>query len=236
MRKTVSIVVFLISTVIAQAQVEKRDSLLKLLPAAKEDTGKAMLLLRIADSYEANNQDSSIYYLEKSKAVSDGLKFKIGIYHYYAQSAIVSFTKGDYNLSMSQSHSALDLARQLNDSGLIINMLNNTGIVYQYLGQFDKQLDYTLQALAIIEKKNRKEKLFAMYHNVENGYYKLKQYRKSADYCLSAVKLHQQYGSNAYINRIYATLGQSYASLKLTDSALYYYQMAAEESVERNDK
>ncbi|MEK7225294.1 MAG: hypothetical protein AAB221_06395, partial [Bacteroidota bacterium] len=61
MRKTVSIVVFLISTVIAQAQVEKRDSLLKLLLSAKEDTGKVILLLNIADTYEASNQDSSIY-------------------------------------------------------------------------------------------------------------------------------------------------------------------------------
>ena len=109
MRKIVTIVVLLISTVIAQAQVEKRDSLLKLLPSAKEDTGKAMLLLRIADSYEANNQDSSIYYLEKSKQISDGLHFKSGIYHYYEQSAIVSFTKGDYNLSMVQSNSALEI-------------------------------------------------------------------------------------------------------------------------------
>lgn len=236
MRKTVSIVVFLISTVIAQAQVEKRDSLLKLLLSAKEDTGKVILLLNIADTYEASNQDSSIYYLEKSRELSDVLHFKKGLYHYYSQSAIVSFTKGDYDLSMAQSHNALDMARQLNDSGLIINMLNNTGIVYQYQGQYDKQLEYSLQALTIIEKTDRKEKLVGMYHNVANAYYNLKQYRRSADYCLSAIKLHQQSGSNAYINRIYATLGQSYASLRLTDSALYYYQVAAEESVDRNDK
>jgi signal transduction histidine kinase len=136
---------------------------------------------------------------------------------------------------MLQSNSALAIARELKDSGLVINMLNNTGIVYQYLGQFDRQLAYTLQALEITEKTNRKEKLVAMYHNVANAYYNLKQYRRSAEHCLSAIRLHQQNGSNAYVNRIYATLGQSYASLKLTDSALYYYQLGANESVTRND-
>ena len=65
MRKAVYIIVFLISTVIVQAQLEKRDSLFKLLSSAKEDTGKVMLLLHIASGYETNNQDSSIYFLEQ---------------------------------------------------------------------------------------------------------------------------------------------------------------------------
>ncbi len=236
MKKTVYIVLLLASfTNTAKAQVEKKDSLLGRLVSAKEDTLKVMLLLRIADLYEANNQDSSIYYLEKSRALSKSLNFLKGTYHYYEQSAIVSFTKGDYNLSMSQSNSALDVARKLNDSGLIVNMLSNTGIVYQYLGQFDKQLEYTLQALAIVEKSNRKEKLSAMYHNVANAYYNLNQFRKSIEYCLLSLKLYQQTGRNDYINRVYASLGQEYASLKLTDSALYYYKIAAIESIKGKD-
>lgn len=235
MRRTVYIVIFLFLKLVIKAQTEKKDSLLKLLPSKNEDTGKVMLLLKIADSYETSNQDSSIYYLEKSKRLSDALEFKTGIYQYYNQSAIVSFTKGDYDLSMQQSNKALDVARDLGDSGLIINMLNNTGIVYQYLGQYDKQLEYSLQALSIAEKANRKEKLVSMYHNVANAYYNLKQYRRAAEYCLTAIKLHQQKRSNAYVNRIYATLGQSYASMQMTDSALYYYQIGAKESAGVND-
>ena len=235
MRRTIYIVIFLMATLSAKAQTEKKDSLLKLLLSANDDTAKVMLLLNIANSYETSNQDSAIYFLEKSKLLSDVLNFKTGIYHYFKQSAIVSFTKGDYERSMQQSNSALEAARELKDSGFIINMLNNTGIVYQYLGQFDKQLEYALQALAIAERSNLKEKLVAMYHNVANAYYNLKQYSRSAEYCLSAIKLHQQKRSNAYVNRIYATLGQSYASMKLTDSALNYYQIAVKESAAAND-
>ena len=141
MRKIFYILILLISTGNAKAQFENKDSLIRLLSTAKEDTGKVMLLLRIADTYEANNQDSSIYYLEESKQLSGQLKFKKGLYHYYAQSAIVSYTKGNYDQALLQSNEALFAARELKDSNLIINTLANTGIVYQYLGQFDKQLD-----------------------------------------------------------------------------------------------
>jgi len=236
MKKTVFILVFLISTVIAKGQVEKRDSLLRLLPTAKEDTGKVMLLLRIANAYEASNQDSSIYYLEESKRLSGSLKFKKGLYHYYAQSAIVSFTKGNYDLSMQQSNNALATAMELKDSNFIIYTLANTGILYQYLGQFDKQLEYSLQALELLEKKGQKEKLSEMYQNIANAYYNLNQFRRSVDFSLLSLEHHRQTGSNKYPNRVYATLGQSYAMLKNTDSALFYYTTAIDKSIKLNDK
>ena len=210
---------FLFATVIANGQTEKRDSLLKLLPSTKEDTGKVMLLLRMADTYEANNQDSSVYYLEESKKLSDLLGFRRGLYHYYAQSVIVSFTKGDYDLAMKQSNDALIIARELKDSNFIINTLGNTGIVFQYTGQFEKELEYSLEALAIGEGGNHKEKLSSMYQSVGNAYYNLRQFRKAISYTLLALKIHRETGSNSYPNRIYASLGQNYAELKNTDSA-----------------
>lgn len=236
MRKTVCISVFLISSVIAQAQVEIRDSLLKRLPSAREDTGKVMLLLRIADTYENNNQDSSVYYLEKSKRLSGLLKFKPGMYHYYAQNFIVSFTKGNYDLAKLHANEALAIARELNDSNFIINTLANTGIIYQYTGQFDKQLDYFLQALKLLENRNEKEKLPGMYKNIADAYYNLRQYRKSIEFCFLSLKLREETISNTFPNRLYATMGQCYASLKNTDSALYYYKKAVTESIKLGDK
>jgi hypothetical protein len=75
---------------------EHRDSLINVLRNSKDDTSKVMLLLKIADLYETNRQDSSIYYLEQVKALAERLKFKRGIYKYYEQRSIVSFTTGNY--------------------------------------------------------------------------------------------------------------------------------------------
>jgi two-component system, NarL family, sensor kinase len=228
-------IVGLFLSVSVTAQIEKRYSLLRQLSPAKEDTNKVMLLLKIADAYESNNQDSSVFYLEESKKLSESLKFKRGLYKYYSQSAIVSFTKGNYDIAMQQNKEALLFAREMNDSNLIINILANTGIVYQYTGQFDRQLEYLLQALALIEKRNQKEKLSSMYHNVANAYYNLNNYRKSVEYCLLSLKLYKETGNNAYPNRTFATLGQNFAMLKNTDSALYYYTRAITESIKLDD-
>jgi len=236
MKRFLFVALILISSASVNAQPESRDSLYQLLSASAKNTDRVMLLIKIADTYETNNQDSAIYYLEQSKQLSDILNFKMGIYLYNEKSAIVSFTKGDYNLAMQQSNSALDAAIALKDSGLIINMLNNTGIVYQYLGQFDAQLDYSLQALAITERFNKKEKLAAMHHNVANAYLNINQFRKSIDHCLLSLNFHQKTRNYDYVNRLYASLGQGYASLNLSDSALYYYKIAVKESVIRNDK
>jgi len=238
MRKIKTLLIIFLYLPMAQAQQNnKLDSLLKSMIDAKEDTGKAMLLLRIADCYETNNQDSSIYFLEKSKTLSESLKFVKGLYHYYEQSAIVSFTKGDYSQAMEQQKMGLALARQLKDSSFVTNTLNNIGIVCGYLGKFQEQLDYTLQVKHTVEAVKDSSKFCGVYHNLANCYYNLKQYRKSVDYALLSAEIHTKYKKrNDYINRVYATLGQSYEGVQKIDSALYYYDKALKESLRLNDK
>lgn len=235
MRRTVFIVLLLIYSILANAQGENRDSLYKLLSASRKDTSRVDLLIQIANTYISNQQDSSIYYLEQSKQLSDSLNYKMGLLRYNERSAIVSYMKGDYNLSIEHSKRALEAARELNDSNLMIIELNNTGIVYQYLGQFENQLDYSLQALELAERYNKTEKLPRIYHNIANTYYNLNQFRKAVTYCLLSIKSYQNDKNQEYINRVYASLGQNYASLNLTDSALYYYKKAIKESVKSND-
>ena len=237
MRRIICLFLFLAQVVLIKAQDNKKDSLLKLLPSAKGDTAKVMLLLNIADTYETNNQDSAVYYLEKSRLLSESLGFPKGIYHYYNQSAIVSFTKGDYTTAMEQNNKGLVLARQLKDSSKVINMLNNIAIVCAYLGDFESQLNYTLQVKDAVEAVKDSSKLAAVYHGVANVYFNLKQYRRSTDYALLAVRIYTEFKKrNVYINRVYATIGQDYDELKMSDSALYFYEKAIEESVKVNDK
>src|SRR6478672_8886430 len=103
MTRVAPIITLLLLSLHGLSQVEKRDSLIKLLQSAKEDTGKARLLLNLADVYETNNQDSSRYFLEEAKRLSSLLKFDRGLYLYYEQVMILSFTKGEYDSAMRQS-------------------------------------------------------------------------------------------------------------------------------------
>jgi len=215
---------------------QNRDSLIHAVSISKEDTAKVMLLVRIADTYETNQQDSAMYYLEQVRVLAEKLKFRKGLYKYHELRAIVLFTKGEYSHSLEQSDRALAIAQELGDSSLVATVLGNSGIVYQYLGRFDLQLEKLLQALAIMEKGKDTRKLSPMYHNIGNAYLNLKQFRKCVDYCMLSVRLHNQYGGNSYINRVFASMGQGYDFLKMKDSALYYYKRAVSESEKQNDK
>ncbi len=216
-------------------QVNK-DSLLQVIQASQEDTSKVLLLLQIADSYERNNQDSALHYLEKAKELSEKLNFKKGLYKYYVKSCIISFTIGDYKLATQQGEEALEIAVALKDTSYMINILANTGIINQYLGKYDKQLDYCLQALTLIEQRKEYKKLSSMYHNIGNAYFSLTQYHKCIEYCQLSLEAQQNYGGNAYLNRIMASLGDSYNQINKPDSALYFYKKAVDESIKLNDK
>jgi signal transduction histidine kinase len=230
-------ILFLSPAVVLAQQINKRDSLFHLLVSAKEDTDKVFTLLRIAKYYEANNQDSSFYYLEKSKELSTSLKHVKGIFEYYQQLSIVSFTKGQYDKAMEENNKGLALARQLKDSSLVIIMLNHIGIVYGLKQEYKEQLDYALQITNVTEAINDSSRLSGVYHNLANCYNNLTQYRKAVDYALFSAKLYNDYKKrNDYINRVYATLAQNYEGLEMIDSALYYYDKAIRESVRLNDK
>jgi len=218
-------------------QQRKVDSLLSLLQQSKPDTSRAMLLLTLASWYETNNQDSSAYYLQKGKELAESLKFDRGIYYYYQQGAVLAYTKGSYEEALSLSVNGLVVARRLKDSSMVVTMLNNMGIINSYLGNYEQQLDYTMQVKNIIEERKDSAKYSGVWHNLANCYYNLGQYRKGADAALHGL-YQEQYASvkNGYINRVYSTLAQCYEGLRIQDSALHYYEIAIRESKKTNDK
>ncbi len=218
-------------------QQHKVDSLLRLLATTKEDTSKAMILFTLSSWYETNNQDSSEYYLVKGKALSESLQFDRGIYYYYQQGTILSYTKGDYAKAFDLSIQGVKLARKIGDSSFVITMLNNLGIIESYLGNFNEQLNYTLQVKDAIESMKDSAKFSGLYHGLANCYLNLGQYRKAIDIAIYAVQMNNAFRiKNGYINRVYASLAQGYDGLGMYDSALHFYKIAISESVRLNDK
>ena len=227
---------FLQAAFVRAQQTNKKDSLWYIIVSAKEDTNKVKALLRLAKYYETNNQDSAVYYLEKSKQLSESLKYIKGVYWYYDQKSIVSFTNGEYDKAMDENNKGLSLARQLKDSSLVVVMLNHIGIVYGLQEKYHEELDYALQVNKVYEAIGDSSRLSQSLHNLANCYNNLLQYRKAVDICLASIELYTKFKKrNDYINRAYATLAQGYQGLQMSDSALYYFDIAIKESAKSND-
>ncbi|HQV60205.1 MAG TPA: sensor histidine kinase [Chitinophagaceae bacterium] len=241
MRKVFAVIISfcLVLTAVAQRSgpAHVLDSLLKVLATSKEDTSKAMLLLTLANLYETNNQDSAEYYLQKGKALSEALKFDKGIYYYYQQGTVLSYTKGNYAKALDESNKGLEMARKLKDTLKVITMLNNLGIISAYQGNYQGQLEYALQVKDAVESVKDSSMLSGAYHNLANCYHNLGQFRKAVETSGYSIYVNGLFSEkNMYINRVYATLGQSYEGLRMADSALFYYSIAIKESVRLNDK
>jgi tetratricopeptide (TPR) repeat protein len=159
--------IILSSSALGQRQQEL-DSLTARLNGMDDDTSKVLILIRLSDLYETSKQDSSLYFLERVRELSEHLNYQRGLFKYYQRSAITYFTKGDYKRSMEQSNKALVIAKAMNNEAFEMIALSNLGIVYQYQGRFDKQLEYSLQTLALVERIKDADKLSAVYHNVGN--------------------------------------------------------------------
>lgn len=241
MRKVFAVIISFCLVLTAGAQrsgpAHVLDSLLKVLATSKEDTSKAMLLLTLANLYETNNQDSAEYYLQKGKALSEALKFDKGIYYYYQQGTVLSYTKGNYTRALDESNKGLEMARKLKDTLKVITMLNNLGIISAYQGNYQGQLEYALQVKDAVESVKDSSMLSGAYHNLANCYHNLGQFRKAVETSGYSIYVNGLFSEkNMYINRVYATLGQSYEGLRMADSALFYYSIAIKESVRLNDK
>lgn len=238
MRKFPSTLLLILAFTTLQAQQRHtRDSLLNLVGDGKEDTAKVRHLLLLARYYERHNQDSSSYYLEKSMALSKSLNYLRGEYEYFEQGSIVSFTMGNYEKSMTEGKEALRLARQLKDSALVVNCLNNISIVYGYLGDFNTQLAYMLAVKDAVEAMKDSTKFGSVYHGLANCYLNLENSRKALEWSRRSKAFKTKYPDpEDYINRTYATLAQAYDQLQLNDSALHFYDVAIRESVRLNDK
>jgi len=238
MRKEVIIFTLFLPLTFVQAQpTNNRDSLWQILVTAKEDSNKVRTMLRLAKTYETNHQDSAIYYLEKSKQLSESLNYLNGVFRYYDQKSIVSFTKGDYEMAMEENNKGLNLARQLKDSSLVVVMLNHIGIVYGLQHKYHEQLDYALQVNNVFEATKDSSRLSQSLQNLANCYNGISQYRKTIDYAWRSIELCTKYKKrNDYLNRVYATLAQGYQELQMSDSALHFYGIAIKESVKSGDK
>jgi signal transduction histidine kinase len=218
------------------AQTTERDSLLRLLHPQVQDTNQARVCYHLAKYYEKNDLDSALHFLQLLERLSNKLSYPRGHYLYYERKAVVSFTQGTHNQALEESKKGLALALQLHNPGYEIAMLNMMSICYQYLGRYQEELDYVLQAQAKAEEAKDSAKIAGLYISLSNAWADLGQHRKAVDAGLTGLRLREQWQiTPGYVNRLYAGIAQEYETLGITDSALYFYDKALATSKQLND-
>lgn len=198
----------------------KRDSLLQLLQAAKEDTSTIRLLLLIQKQYATKNYDSSLFYLNKAEELSKKLKtdkldfyINTGFSEYY-------YYNNDYTKALDYAIKNKEIAEKENDMKLLAKGYNNLAAVYNHFGQHKLAIESILKCLDISEKTKDSASFPVRNLTASATYFNLNQFDKSILYAKKAIMYGKQFNNSFAVMMGLNNLSSSYSGLNKLDSAI----------------
>lgn len=170
----------LTATMIGRGQeLMNKDSLLKALRIAKDDTNKVLLYINTGQQYENNQPDSAAYYYTEAKRLSEKLNYTVGILKYISNITYILNLQGKTDSSLKLNLYSVELAEKINDRKRLAFSLANVGTSYLDMEQYENAAGYFLQAIKILEESGLKQYLSVLYNNMSILYEKMMQYDKS---------------------------------------------------------
>jgi len=158
---------FLLISYDSFAQNQKEiDSLKLLVLSAPRDTNQIKALLRLGDIYRRSIPDSSLYFYQKTLAISEEIDDKDQIITSFSRIGITYFVKGEYDLAMEYFLKTLELSEQKGDKKQMASAYNNIGIVYKNTGKYDQAIENYLRSLKIKEEIGDKRGVASAYNNI----------------------------------------------------------------------
>ncbi|MDE1190641.1 MAG: sensor histidine kinase [Arachidicoccus sp.] len=214
------LLIALLAGLCARTQMLNKDSLLKLLPAAKNDTNRIALLLKIQKLYAHQNFDSSFYYLNTANALAKELKTTAYARFINTRFAEYYYNNNDYKKAIEYTMANKKVAESTNDQGLLAQTYNNLAAIYNHFGKYKDAVDCVLKCLDLSEKMKDSTSFPVRYLTASATYYYLKQPEQSIIYAKQAVKFGGQFGNKYVVMMGMNNMSASYTDLNKLDSAI----------------
>jgi class 3 adenylate cyclase/Tfp pilus assembly protein PilF len=202
------------------------DSLMSVLPKAKDDTNKVNLLCSLSTNFYTINPDSGIKYAHLAISLSDQIGWNRGKAKAYNSLGVNSSIKSHNDEAVVYFKKSLDIYKQLDFVEGVSQQLGNLGIVSMNLSNFTAALDYYQQALKIAEKDGIQSSIARQNGNIGIVYTYLKDYNKALKYYRKSLELTEKEIEKDKISKLFGNIAWNYTFLKDYDKALDYYQRA----------
>jgi signal transduction histidine kinase len=206
--------------------VMNRDSLLKLLPAAKDDTAKVQLYLDIGNAYDLDDTKTAGEYYLMAGELSKRLRYNKGTIKFISNYTAVLNARGSFDSSLLLNKQSIQLANSLGDDIVLGKTWANTGNVFNYLAQYDSAAFYYETAKMFFERAGDNILRGRMSDLLQELYWQLGKYQKGITLGTEAVSLLKNTGDNLPLGRAFLNLGNNYASFGYADSAYKCYNTA----------
>lgn len=208
------------------AQQPELDSLLRLLPKAKEDTSKVLLYIAIGNQYDLSDPAAAEKYYWEAGDLSSQLHYKQGLIKFISNYTQALSSRGALDSALLLNKQAILLAKDLGDELLMAKMYANTGNSFNYLEQYDSSIFYYETARKYFERTGDPYYAARMNDLSQNIYFKLNQFDKGLQLGQSAVAYFRKAGKKMELGQALLNLANNYQSLNNNDTALVCYKEA----------
>lgn len=213
MKKLLFYTVFLFTTAHAQVLMN-RDSLLKLLPQAKDNKEAVDLYINIGQQYENNTPELAKYYYKKAGEVSKKIKYAEGEARYIFNYTYILNLQGQYDSSLVLNLQSVEIAKKLNDPVVLGKALFNTGTSYRLLSQYETSVTFYEEGKKIFAGIKDSSMVARSYDILQLLYYDLRDYDRSIQYGEAAVNYFRKNEDSIWLGNALSNLGMSYSKIK----------------------
>jgi len=212
--------ILLLSAPIIQAQQNNRDSLLQQLAAAKEDTNKVWLYLKLSKATQSTDMARAHLFSEQAYSLSEKLNFNKGRFKSILRKTALFRASGNVDSVFESNKRFLSLARQMKDTLNIAIGYLNISESYSDLSDPEKAIEFGLQGLAVIENFGAPELKQDAYDNLQRLYFTRLEYDKSIEYGTKALEIARALNAPQRIASSLFNLSVGYNNNKEFDKAI----------------
>lgn len=235
-KKTTLLLLIFCSTIVAQSQHSKVDSLLHILEQSRTDTAKITAYYHLTEYFLAKKSDSTLLYgnkgLKIAQKINDGkrsIHFLNALGNYHERNT-------DYKEAIKCYDKGLTIAKKLNDTEGFAKLYNNKGMVLIKQGNYEDALPLMIDALKAEEVLGNEFGMAQSYNNIGVIYFYQNNLKKATEYFELALKKQEEIGDAQTIKEAINNVGALYDYMKDYEKALEMYHKALDFNTKNNDK
>ena len=229
MAKPIIFLLLFFGSITAQSQTTKIDSLQKLLAQPQADSNRVTLLWKLAEQYQFFKPDTTIELAQKAQLLATHIKYTEGESRSYAIMATGQYLLGNYTASLNNYMQKLKIEEKRKSARNYASALNNIGLIYILLSDYEKALSYLYRADSTINAVGgvaKKDLQFGIHTNLGETFYKMKNTDSAKYYFSAALKLAVKNGDGFHQGVASLGLGNVFAANGNDSIAMINYRRA----------
>lgn len=213
----------------ATSQSVKIDSLKKLLALPQHDTNRVTLLWKLAEQYQFFKPDTTIQLAQQAQMLAQHIAYTEGESRSFAVMATGQYLLGNYTASLNNYMQKLKIEEKRSSVRNYASALNNIGLIYILLSDYDNALSYLYRADSTVHAAGgavQKELENNIFTNLGETFYKMKRTDSAKYYFSAALKTGLANGSGFYQGAALLGLGNVLAAEGNYNEAMANYRNA----------